>query len=174
VDEATYYAVTFGLGNVVSGSYYAPEFLVGAAEANKESLISEIGAVAGIASNYASGDFSNYTYAFVPSTISVPADSPYATSVGGVSLALNHDNSIAFQTGWESHVSILIEQGTIYDPPRPLNFYGFDGGSGGGPSKFFAKPSFQNRLAGPYRQEPDISWLADPFTGGVIVVTQPG
>jgi subtilase family serine protease len=147
---------------------------VGGTEANKENLISEMAAVAGVATNYASGDYSNYAYAFMPSTVSVPADSPYATGVGGVSLALNSDNSIAFQTGWESHVSILIDEWAIYDPPHPLNFYGFDGGAGGGPSAFFAKPLFQKGVPGTYRQVPDISWLADPFTGGVIVVSQPG
>jgi subtilase family serine protease len=174
VDEATYYAVSSGLGNVISGSYYNPEFLVGGNEADKESLISELAAVAGAATNYASGDFSNYTYAFMPPSVSVPADSPYATGVGGVSLALNSDNSIAFQTGWEGHLSILINGWTINDPPSPYNFYGFYGGAGGGPSKFFAKPAFQKGVSGKYRQVPDISWLADPLTGGLIVVSEPG
>ncbi|MGB7602999.1 MAG: hypothetical protein WBM24_22040, partial [Candidatus Sulfotelmatobacter sp.] len=61
----------------------------------------------------------------------------------------------------------------IYDPPRPLNFYGFDGGAGGGPSAYFAKPSFQKGVPGKYRQVPDVSWLADPFTGGVVLISEP-
>jgi subtilase family serine protease len=103
----------------------------------------------------------------------VPADVTYATGVGGVSLALNSDNSIAFQTGWETQESILINGGVINDPPMPLNFYGFGGGSGGGPSAFFAKPAFQKGVPGKFRQVPDISWLADPFTGVVILISEP-
>ena len=71
-------------------------------------------------------------------------------------------------------MSILIDGWTINDPPSPYDFYGFHGGAGGGPSVFFSKPSFQKSVAGKYRQVPDISWLADPFTGAVIVVSQPG
>ena len=174
VDEATYYAVTAGLGNVISGSYASPEFLVPDTELSKENLISEIAAAAGVATNFASGDEGNYGALFLPPTVSVPADLPYATGVGGVSLALNANNSIAFQTGWETHETILIDGGVIYDPPRPLNFTGFGGGAGGGPSAFFAKPSFQKAVPGKFRRVPDIAWLADPFTGVPIVISQTG
>jgi subtilase family serine protease len=173
VDEAVYYAANYGLGNVISGSYASPEFFVPDSEMSKENLISEIAAISGIATNFASGDQANYATDFIPPCASVPADLPYATGVGGVSLALNSDNSIAFQTGWETQVSSLIDGGVIYDPPRPLNFYGFDGGSGGGPSGFFARPSFQTGVTGKYRQVPDVSWLADPFTGAVVLITEP-
>ena len=173
VDEAIFYAANYGLGNVISGSYGSPEFFVSQAELDKENLISEIAAVLGIATNFASGDSATYLTDHLPPTVSVPADLPYATGVGGVTLALNSDNSIAFQTGWESQVSILIDGGVIYDPPRPLNFYGFDGGAGGGPSAYFAKPSFQKGVPGKYRQVPDVSWLADPFTGGVVLISEP-
>src|SRR5208283_1417475 len=37
----------------------------------------------------------------------------------------------------------------------------------------FKKPSYQNSLPGKYRQLPDVSWLADPFTGAVIAITLP-
>ena len=107
VDEAVYYAANYGLGNVISGSYSSPEFFTDPTELAKENLISEIAAVLGVATNFASGDIGNYGTDHIPPTVSVPADLPYATGVGGVSLALHSDNSIAFQTGWESHVSIL-------------------------------------------------------------------
>jgi subtilase family serine protease len=173
VDEAIYYAVNYGLGNIISGSYASPEFFVPGSEMVKEDIISEIAAVSGIATNFASGDSANYATDFIPPCVSVPANLPHATGIGGVSLALNADNSIAFQTGWESQVSNLIDGGIIYDPPRPLNFYGFDGGSGGGTDAFFAKPSFQANLSGKHRQVPDISWLADPFTGAVVLISEP-
>lgn len=174
VDEAIFYAVNYGLGNVISGSYGSPEFFVPDSELDKENLISEIAALSGIATNFASGDVGNYTTEFLPPTVSVPADLPYATGVGGVSLALNSDNSIAFQTGWATHDSILVDAGVIYDPPHGPPFsYGYWGGAGGGPSAFFAKPSFQTGVPGKYRQVPDVSWLADPFTGGVVLITDP-
>jgi subtilase family serine protease len=174
IDEAVYYAATAGLGNVISGSYATPEFFVPDTELEKENLISEVAAVAGVATNFASGDGGAYTTYFLPPNVSVPADLPWATGVGGVSLALNADNSIAFQTGWETHLSILDSGGQINDPSRPYDFYGFYGGSGGGASSYFAKPSFQKGLVpGKYRQVPDIAWLADPFTGVALVITEP-
>ena len=172
VDEATYYAATEGLGNVISGSYFTPEFFTDKAEAQKENLIAELAASMGVSTNYASGDASNYTYEHTPPTVSVPADLPYATGVGGVTTALKPDGTLLFQTGWETHVALLKDDGTIYDPSSPLNFYGFAGGSGGGTSSFFAKPAYQKALAGTGRQVPDIAWLADSFTGGIIVVSQ--
>jgi subtilase family serine protease len=175
VDEAVYYAANSGLGNVISGSYASPEFFVATSELTKENLISEMAAIAGVATNFASGDYSNYATLHIPSTVSVPADLPYATGVGGVSLALNSDNSVAFQTGWETHDSILVDAGVIYDPPHPPPFtYGFDGGSGGGPSGYFKKPSFQSSLPGGHRRVPDVSWLADPFTGAAVLISEPG
>lgn len=171
VDEATYYAVTSGLGSVISGGYFTPEFSVSSAEANKENLISEMAAVAGIATNYAStewqGNFTHSPQLFV----SMPADLPYATGVGGVSLALNSDNSIAFQTDWEGWQSLMFALGQVeYPSPRTTSP---SEGAAGGPSVFFSKPSFQKGVPGKWRQEPDISWLADPLTGVVMVVTQP-
>jgi subtilase family serine protease len=53
------------------------------------------------------------------------------------------------------------------DPPQGSFF----GGSGGGPSAFFSKPPFQGSLPGSFRSLPDISWIADPYTGVVIDVS---
>jgi hypothetical protein len=86
---------------------------VGETETNKEYLISEIAAVEGIATNFACGEFVALD---LPWPVNVPADLPYVTGVGGVILALNSDDSIAFQTAWETHASVPIEGGTIRDP----------------------------------------------------------
>ncbi len=64
--------------------------------------------------------------------------------------------------------TFLIDEGFISDPPTNGYFWG---GSGGGASAFFKKPWFQSSLPGKTRQLPDVSWLADPFTGGVIAIT---
>jgi subtilase family serine protease len=103
--------------------------------------------------------------------VSVPADSPYATAVGGVSLALKSDKTIAWQAGWGNNIAPIRFSGFIYDPPFELSQ--FNAGSGGGPSAIFGKPSYQHLLKGSARLLPDISWLADPYTGGVIVISEP-
>src|SRR5262249_4460265 len=62
----------------------------------------------------------------------------------------------------------LLREGAPVAPPVP---FGFQGGAGGGPSRLFAKPAFQSGLAGATRQVPDVSMLADPFTGTEIIIT---
>ena len=186
VDEAEFTAVNYGVANVISGSIFAVESLVPANLLAAENLIQETAAVAGISANFSSGDGGDYTADGIPATVSAPADSPWATAVGGVTLALNSDNSIAWQAGWGNNETYLAQEGTVLDPPY---FFGFIGGSGGGPSNCayqddsltpptclagFAKPPYQKKLPGKYRQLPDVSWLADPYTPAVIAITVPG
>jgi len=188
VNEAEYYAVNYDLGNVLSGSYGSVEYFTSMSELDNENLISQIAAISGISTNFSSGDDGDYTAFGIPATVNAPADSPWATAVGGVSLALNSDNSIAWQAGWGNNEVLLTETGEIFDPPLDFGFYA---GSGGGESNCtvqefvgtppsevclagFPKPSFQNGLPGKYRQLPDISWLADPFTGVAILISVPG
>jgi subtilase family serine protease len=170
-DEAESYIALQGLGNVISGSYGAAESEVATTELDNENLIAEIAATLGISANFSSGDEGDFTVEGIPATVSNPADGSYATAVGGVSLALNSDNSIAWQAGWGSDETLAVEPGLIFDPPLA---FGFVYGSGGGPSGVFAKPSYQKGVPGAWRQLPDISWLADPFTGVVIAITEPG
>ena len=172
VDEATFHAITYGLGNVISGSFFDPEVFFAKSEAKKENLIAEIAAVTGISTNYASGDDSNYTYFHLPPSVSLPASLPYATGIGGITTAINTDGSLGFQTAWETHVSVVVGDGMVEDPYVSYDIYGFAGGSGGGLSTFFEKPSYQSALKYHARAVPDIAWLADPDTGGLIVVTQ--
>ena len=187
VDEAEFDVANRSLGNVLSGSFGSPEAFLAATEAETESLIAEIGAATGISFNYSSGDSGNFA---LPdphiATVSAPADSPWATAVGGITLALNSDNSIAWQAGWGNIETRLAQEGTVFDPP----IGDFIGGSGGGPSNCvtktnsfrrpicisgFPKPLYQHGFVpGLFRQLPDISWLADPFTGAVILISIPG
>jgi subtilase family serine protease len=183
VNQGEFYAVNYGLGNSISGSYGSVESETSSSELDTENLISEIAAVSGISTNFSSGDDGDYTAFGLPATVNAPADSPWATAVGGVSLALNADNSIAWQSGWGNNEVLLAESGFIPDPPEDFGFYA---GAGGGPSNCavqdssgnclggFPKPSFQKSLPGKYRQVPDIGWLADPFTGVVIAISVPG
>jgi subtilase family serine protease len=171
IDQAESYAIVNKLGNVISGSYGAPEFYVDPTELENGNLLSEIAAVFGIATNFSSDDQGDGMAYFGVLTPSYPAAAPFATAVGGVTLALKPNNTIAWQSGWGENQTLLAQNALIYDPP--INF-GFVGGAGGGPSSHFAKPSYQKNLGGKFRKTPDISWLADPFTGGVVLITQAG
>jgi subtilase family serine protease len=171
VDNATLYAAVNNLGSVISGSYGSEELYTPDTILVTEDLINEVAALFGESANFSSGDGGDDTDdfpEFIPASVNAPADSPWATAVGGVSLALNSNNTIKWQSGWGTNQNPLIEQGTIFDPPTDGYFWG---GSGGGPSAFFKKPWYQSGLPGKYRQLPDVSWLADPFTGGVIAIT---
>ena len=174
IDEAFFYSVNYGLGNVISGSYGAEELGVAASVLETESLIAEIAAVNGISANFSTGDSGDFTFddpTANPASVSSPADLPYATGVGGISLALNSDNSIAWQTGWGTNLNSVADEGYVTDPPSGNGFFNF--GSGGGESAFFAKPAFQSGLPGNGRQLPDVSWLADPYTGAYIAISEP-
>jgi subtilase family serine protease len=188
VDEADFYAVNYGLGNVVSGSFGSPEAQTPASYLDTENLIAEIAALSGISTNFSSGDYGDYVPYLPAPTVTAPADSPWATGVGGVSLALNADDSIAWQSGWGTDLTMVYTNGTVQDPPAS-GALGLDFGSGGGPSKCasqtvsggnivclggFPKPAFQSKLPGKVRMVPDVSWLADPFTGVAIAITIPG
>lgn len=175
VNEAQLYALSRGLGNVISGSYGAEERFISAPVLYEEDLINEMSTIAGVSANFSSGDYGDYLFDLPSSNpvgnVSAPASTTYATAVGGVSLALKSDDTIAWQTGWGTNFNILDDFDSVSDPP----IYGyFEFGSGGGTSGFFAKPDFQSSLKGAGRLLPDISWLADPYTGGVIAITEPG
>ena len=171
VNQGMFDVVNLGLGNVLSGSFGAVESLTATTELQTENLIAEIGAAVGISTNFSTGDYGDFTLFGIPATVEAPADSPWGTAVGGVTLALNPDNSIAWQAGWGNNDTLLAQEGVVYDPPYA---YGFLGGSGGGASGYFAKPSYQKKLPGKFRQLPDISWLADPYTGAAILISVPG
>lgn len=187
VDQAVFYAVNYGLGNSLSGSYGSVESETPEPVLETENLISEIAAVTGISTNFATGDYGDYTIFGIPATVSAPADSPYATGVGGVSLALTSENAISWQAGWGTDLTALDQQ-MIFDPPQVQGFYG---GSGGGPSDCaiqdynaqtgqitciggYPKPSYQSGISGSARMLPDVAWLGDPYTGAVIFLSENG
>jgi subtilase family serine protease len=192
LDEAIHYAVIHRLGNTISNSWSTVEGLGNPAQFNRDNRILQMAAAQGIDVNFASGDFGDESFppnlpggvGFV--SVDFPPSSPFATGVGGTSLALNSDNSIKWQIGWGNNLNRIADispsGGTVlYDNPPvvpPLNdpaqLGGFFGGAGGGESLTFAQPAFQNGFVPPgNRMVPDIAWLADPFTGVEIIFTDP-
>ncbi len=125
---------------------------------------------AGIAVNFASGDAGNETYDLGYQDVNYPASSPYATAVGGVSVALDRNHHIQFQTSWGNNLTEVADKDALGNPPiDPPNNEGFVFGGGGGTSNVYPLPRFQREIGGQRRQVPDVSWVADPYTGVEIV-----
>ena len=176
LDEAINYAVIHHLGNTISNSWSISEGLGNPAQFGSVNRILRMAAAQGIDVNFASGDFGDDVFIDGFVTVEFPASSPFATGVGGTSLALNNDNSRKFETGWGTTATRIADispsGGQVPDdgpPVVPPLHLGFEGGSGGGTSLTFAKPDFQSGLPGNKRLVPDISMVADPFTGVEVI-----
>ncbi len=179
LNAAILYAVDNELGNVISNSYGAPESQEGIPSNDPFGATLLVAAAQGIAVNFSSGDYGDFSPIEGYTDVSYPASSPYATAVGGTSLFLNQNKTMAFQTGWGNNFTAISNPTDVngYSTPlvppdsSPYDGLGFAGGSGGGRSGVFSKPSFQKSLPGRVRLVPDISYLADPHTGIEIFCT---
>jgi subtilase family serine protease len=175
LDEAINYAVVHHLGNTITNSWAGIEGFGNPAQFNRDNRILEQAAAEGIDVNFSSGDSGDYASAVGFKTVSFPASSPFATAIGGTSLSLKSNDTIAFQTGWGTNLTKIADTAAKGNPATnpPLN-EGFIFGAGGGSSLTFAKPSWQSGLPGTMRQVPDVSMLADPYTGVEIIETVGG
>jgi subtilase family serine protease len=176
LEAAVLFAVRHHLGHVISNSYGEAESDAPvAASLNAFNHINRLAAARGISVNFSSGDGgdsnpSGFTPGLILPGVSTPADSPWATAVGGTSLAINSKGELAFQTAWGNNITRIADTIALGSPPVvPPLLLGFQGGSGGGTSGFFGKPEFQQGLAGNGRLVPDISFVADPFTGAEFI-----
>ena len=162
------YIITNKVASTVSSSWENDdEFLAGALEEEAFNTVLETGAAAGISFQFSSGDGGYLGLGTPVGAVGVPSNSPYATAVGGTSV-LNNPYSTGAQivTGWGNNVVYQY----VYGVEDPLEGYYF-GGSGGGQSQYFAKPTWQSSLPGSWRQVPDVAALADPYTGFPIIIT---
>jgi subtilase family serine protease len=128
----------------------------------------------GIAVNFSTGDFGNNASQLggLYTSIGWPASSPFATAVGGVSVALDAQKHIAWQTSWGTNITEIADTVALGSPPLdPPNNEGFSSGGTGGLSDIYPKPFWQREVPGERRGTPDISWVADPFTGVEIIFT---
>lgn len=169
LQAAVQYAASHNLGYSVSNSYgIDTDLIAGSLEQKSWDQVLEVAAAKGISVNFATGDSGDNGLGTPVGAPSVPSDSPHATAVGGTTI-LNQVGSATgtITTGWGTVGNYLMQGGVVQDPP---NGSFFKGGAGGGESIFFAKPSWQKALPGTGRQTPDVSALADPYTGVPIVV----
>jgi subtilase family serine protease len=108
------------------------------------------------------------------SYVAIPASDPYATAVGGTSLGIGNKVARLFETGWSDLFSADIKN--KWYP------FGENGASGGGPSLLWAQPKYQRGVVptslatapgnrgGLVRAVPDISAVADEFTGMAVLL----
>jgi len=105
-----------------------------------------------------------------------PASDPLVTAVGGTSTGIGANGEIAVEQGWSTTVSTLSHNAWS-DPAPGVYLYG----SGGGTSRKFAEPKYQQGVVPPAlthkhggtgRVVPDVAMLGDPNTGMTIGETQ--
>jgi subtilase family serine protease len=164
------YVAEHSLGNSVSNSYEEDlDLLAGPDEQKSWDDTLEVATAKGISVNFSSGDGGDSGLGTPVGAPGVPSVAPHATSVGGTSMLndLSHSGG-TITTSWGDTWVYLESGGAIEDPPQA---YGLWGGGGGGESIFWPKPSWQSTLPGTGRQTPDVSALADPYTGFPIVLT---
>jgi subtilase family serine protease len=169
LDAAMNHVVDEGLAQIVTNSYgNSTELLpAGFVKPFEDTLIQA--AVEGIGVYFSSGDNGDESSLFGFATTDYPASSPWVTAVGGTSLGVSAANTRAIETGWgtsnyncDTTTLVSTRTGWLY-------------GAGGGVSKIFAEPSYQEKaglsLSGG-RGVPDVAALADPQTGFLVGQTQ--
>lgn len=139
----------------------------------------QLGAVEGIGFYFSSGDSGDNVDATGVKQADIPGNSPWATSVGGTSLAVGKHDSYLWETGWGTLRAPLSEDGNSWEGfPGP-----YTSGAGGGTSKYYDQPYYQRGVVpdalalangGGVKQrvEPDIAAVADPTTGFLVGQTQ--
>ena len=166
------YIITKKLAHTVSSSWENDdEIISGPAEENAFNAVLRQGAASGISFQFSTGDGGDLGLGTPIGSLSVPSNSPYATAVGGTSVLNNPYGSGQIVAGWGNNLDYIALGGPT-DPPTDYSF--FYAGAGGGESVYYAKPSWQKGISGTGRQVPDVSALADPYTGFVIVYTSSG
>ena len=175
--NAITYAVNHGLGTSISNSWEInSEFFSSPAQVAAFNNVLQEAAAPGVSVNFSTGDGGDEGNGSPIGAPNVPSDSPFATAVGGTSI-LRSVNGGTAETGWGNVLTFIgfpfgpPSSSYPYDPPLQQGFYA---GAGGGESVFNTQPKWQKALPGTGRQVPDVSALADPYTGITIVITLGG
>jgi subtilase family serine protease len=171
LQDAMSYITKHNLGNSVNDSWEVDQDVTaGPLEEKSFDQLLELAAAKGISFQFSTGDGGDGGLGTPIGAPGVPSNSPHATAVGGTAI-LNKVHGSGNETlGWGDSF-VEINNSGVLDPPAPLPFVG---GGGGGESIYFSKPSWQKGLPGTGRQTPDVSALADPYTGVPIVLTEGG
>ena len=175
IQAAILYAVTNQLGNTISLSYGEPEAYVGPLAVSVFDTIAQLAAAEGISLHVSSGDQGDDTLFGIPADVNGWASSGYDTVIGGTSIGTSPTDGSVITTGWGNNVNVLSHNiNPIYVYTTPATDGYFYAGSGGGVSAYVNKPDYQSALPGTKRLMPDVSALADPFTGVEFVYDSGG
>lgn len=160
------------LANIVSNSYGNVGEALPADAILGEVNIQLQAAGEGVGLYFSSGDSGDEAANLGYTSPDFPASSPWVTAVGGTSLAVSKKGSYMFETGWGSVRDQIVDGAYVSALPGT----DFHGGAGGGVSAVFAQPDYQKgvvprSLSLGQRVMPDISSLADPYTGYVIGIS---
>jgi subtilase family serine protease len=130
----------------------------------------KMGAAEGIGFYFSSGDSGGQSGG--QGVVQYPSIDPYVTSVGGSAIGIDRHDSYMWETSWETDYTNLSADGTSWNPAPPGVFAS---GAGGGTSRIFAQPKWQQGVvpkkfseaygSTPMRAVPDIGAVADPTTG---------
>jgi subtilase family serine protease len=165
------YIAEHDLANSVSNSYEEDlDLYAGRDEQTSWDDTIEVASAKGISVNFSAGDSGDNGLGTPVGAPGVPSDAPHATCIGGTAIfndVYNPGSTITASWG-DTMTNVEVSPGTVEDPPSVQPLYA---GGGGGESVFWKKPSWQSSLPGTGRQCPDVSALADPFTGVPIVIT---
>jgi hypothetical protein len=161
--QASNYAQLFnaminGGVTVISNSWASCEDQVSLAEAQGIDTVLQSAAASGISVFNGTGDHGSTCLDGAANTISVPADSPNATAVGGTSFTGGQDFTYGSETWWDGSAS------------TPAS-----GQGGFGTSKYFTRPAYQNGVnTSSSRSVPDVAFNADPANGIAICQASAG
>ena len=183
LDAALNHVVDRHLADIVTNSYgWAGEALPkGFIKPVHDILVQAV--AEGIGIYFSSGDSGDETGGdpanAAAATADFPASDPWVTAVGGTSIGIDQNDSIALETGWESGTSTYHSDTHTWVPTPPGTYLY---GGGGGTSHIFTQPAYQagtvpDSMSKAYgstkmRVVPDVSALGDPNTGFLIGQTQ--
>jgi subtilase family serine protease len=165
------------LATIVSNSYGNTGEAVSANYLQGEVNLELQAAAEGIGLYYSSGDSGDEVANLGYASPDFPASSPWVTAVGGTSLGIGKNGKKVYETGWGSTLDQIVPGAggqATYSSPLPGST--FAGGAGGGVSAIFPAPAYQKgvvptALSGGQRVDPDLSALADPYTGFAIGIS---
>lgn len=156
------------LASIVSNSWEGPGESQPARRTEVEHAFLVRAAAEGVGMYFSSGDSSG---------VNTPSSDPYAIAVGGTTLGIGPKNTRLFETGWSTDESRSADGSWVTQ--------GESGAASGGPSLLWAQPGYQRGVvpaslsrapgnrAGAVRAVPDISALADSYTGFAVEVLTP-
>ncbi|MEU7410848.1 S53 family peptidase [Streptomyces sp. NPDC042638] len=176
--DSLHKVVDHHLADIVSNSWGDTEASQTPDRAAAYDQVFQLGAVEGIGFYFSSGDDGDELANSGTKQVDSPANSAWATAVGGTSLAVGKGDAYQWETGWGTEKATLSADGKSWE-----GFPGaFTSGAGGGTSKTVPQPYYQkgvvpkalataNNAAG-NRVVPDIAAIADPNTGFLVGQTQ--